>query len=72
MKTLKPEIGYYLLTINGRDYYQIGGCFRRAGNDGISIIQVIKNFDIPFHGCDEIGLTKDGEKIAYNSNNCNE
>ncbi len=36
---LKAGYGYW-----ETDYYPIGGCFRRAGNDGKYIVEVLRTF----------------------------
>lgn len=61
LKRIKPGYGYWLT-----DDYPIGGCFRRAGADGLDVVEVIRRFPA-YRGVDEEGRTADGRKVAYRS-----
>jgi len=56
---IKPGYGYWDTTS-----YPIGGSFRRAGADGVPIVEVLRSFDT-YKGCNREGLTSDGRKVAY-------
>lgn len=61
MKTVKPGHGYWDCTA-----YPIGGCFRRAGSQGVRVVEVLSTHKrMEGKGTTEIGLTADGRKIAY-------
>ena len=61
--TIKLKAGYgYWET----EYYPIGGCFRRAGDDGKAIIEVIRTFP-PYKGVDTEVRFADGTRGAVSS-----
>lgn len=69
MKRIKAGFGYWDTTI-----YPLGGCFKRAGVDGVEIVKVLRDlrqFSLSARrGCDEEGLTADGRKVCYSTANC--
>lgn len=62
---IQAGYGYWDCTI-----HPIGGCFRRAGNDGVVIQRVVEKIDPPVRGCNAIGIT-DGSphRVAFHLDN---
>jgi len=64
IKRIKPGYGYWDTTS-----YPLGGCFGRAGEDGVNIVKITRGpNDYPglrSKGCDEEGLTDDGHRVCY-------
>lgn len=64
LKRIKPGCGYWETTA-----YPIGGCFRRAGIEGVGIVSVVRGLadfkSYTRYGCDEEGMTEDGRKVCY-------
>ena len=57
---IEPRYGYWDTTD-----YPIGGCFRRAGAEGLAV-EVTRTF--PWcHGCNTEGRTADGRTVAFDS-----
>ena len=64
IKRIKPGYGYWDTT-----RYPLGGCFARAGRDGVGIVRVARSLkEYPVRssmGCDEEGVTEDGRHVCY-------
>jgi hypothetical protein len=65
MKTLNENFGYWDTTNN-----PIGCSFRRAPKGGLKIVKVIRSIGGNYKGVNEEGITEEGRKIAYDSDNC--
>jgi len=63
---IKPSHGYYDIT-----RFPIGGAFRRAGDAGVEIAEIVRKFKL-YHGCDTEGRLSDGTRVAFNSKNIEE
>jgi hypothetical protein len=59
---IKPGCGYWKI-----DHYSIGGCFARAGEDGVEIASITREFSPPVKGCNRTAVTVAGEKIAFHT-----
>jgi hypothetical protein len=56
---IKPGHGYWQTTT-----YPIGGCFRRAGADGVEIVGHKRLIEPPYKGCDIEVYLADGNTAA--------
>ena len=61
---LKAKYGYW-----ETGHYPIGGCFRRAGNKGKDIREIIRKLDPMVRGCNAEVLFVDGTTGAINLEN---
>ena len=66
IKRIKPGYGYWDTT-----KYPLGGCFGRAGKDGVNIVKVMRSLNdypgLSSKGCDEEGLTDDRRRVCYST-----
>ena len=60
---IKPKCGYWLTT-----KYPIGGCFKRAGADGVEIAEVIRRIVPSYKGCTHEVRLADGNTAAVHGN----
>lgn len=58
---IKPKCGYWDCT-----NYPIGGCFCRAGKNGVEIDGHSISIMATYRGCDVLAVTDDGRKVAVN------
>ena len=61
---IKAGCGYYKT-----DIYPIGGCFNRAGIEGLEVINVMI-MPKKVHGCNAYGITLKGERVAFTTEVC--
>jgi hypothetical protein len=60
---IQPGTGYWDVT-----QYPIGGCFKRVDRAGPALdVDHVEILDRPAHGCNRLGVTSDGRKIAFDS-----
>jgi hypothetical protein len=59
---IKAGYGYWKT-----DSYPIGGCFARAGESGVEIARITREFKPSVKGCNREALTTMGEKIAFHT-----
>ena len=60
---LKAGYGFWAL-----GYYPLGGEFHRAGDHGLEIKQITRHYEKYYHGANVECETKDGKRIACDSN----
>lgn len=58
---IRPGYGFWRT-----DHYPIGGCFDRAGSDGVVLKEVLRTFQ-DFNGVNTEGRTLKGERVAFSS-----
>ena len=60
---IKPGHGYYDIT-----RFPIGGAFRRPGEEGVRLAEIVRTFKM-HHGCNTEARLSDGTRVAFNSRN---
>jgi len=61
---IKPKCGYWQTSS-----FPIGGDFRRAGTEGVKVVEIIRDIEPPCHGC-SLEVRLESGKTAAVASNC--